>query len=88
MYFPFYFGNEFLLTKTNGTFRDLSYLNRDPKRVVVVDFDSGSYLNGKDNIIKVSQYKVEKEDQEIKKLLFLLNHLAKPEIKDIRKEIS
>ncbi len=88
MYFPFYFGNEFLLTKTNGTFRDLSYLNRDPKRVVVVDFSQESYLNGKDNIVKMSQYNGDKEDQEIKKLLFLLNHLAKPEVKDIRREIN
>ena len=38
MYFPFYFGNEFLLTKSNGSFRDLKYLNRDPKRTIVVDY--------------------------------------------------
>lgn len=62
MYFPFYFGNEFLLTKTNGSFRDLSYLNRDPKKVVVIDFEKDSYLNNKDNVIKISQYNGEKDD--------------------------
>lgn len=36
----------------------------------------------------MSKYNGEKEDQEIKKLIFMLNHLSKPEIKDVRKEIS
>lgn len=35
----------------------------------------------------MSKYKGEKEDREIKKLIFLLNHLSKPEMKDVRKEI-
>lgn len=77
MYFPFYFGNEFLLVKANGMYRDMQYLNWDPKWTVIVDFEKNSYLNAKDNIIKVSRYEGETEDQEIKKLLFLLNHLAK-----------
>jgi TFIIF-interacting CTD phosphatase-like protein len=88
MYFPFYFGNEFLLVKTNGMYRDMSYLNRDPKKTVIIDFEKDSYLNAKDNIIKMSHYEGQKDDQEIKKLLFFLNHLAKAEIKDVRKEIS
>ena len=44
MYFPFYFGNEFLLVKTNGMYRDMSYLNRDPKKTVIIDFEKDSYL--------------------------------------------
>lgn len=27
MYFPFYFGNEFLLVKASGMYRDMQYLN-------------------------------------------------------------
>lgn len=27
MYFPFHFGNEFLITKHNGMFKDLRYIN-------------------------------------------------------------
>jgi hypothetical protein len=56
MYFPFYFGNEFLLVKTNGMYRDMSYLNRDPKKTVIIDFEKDSYLNANDNIIKMSHY--------------------------------
>lgn len=61
-YFPFYFGNEFLLTKSDGSYWDLKYLNRDPKRTVVVDFDQKSYLNANNNIVMMSKYNGEKED--------------------------
>ncbi len=56
MYFPFYFGNEFLLVKSNGMYWDMSYLNWDPKWTIVIDYEKDSYLNAKDNIIKLSHY--------------------------------
>ncbi len=31
----------------------------------------------------MSKYQGEKDDKEIKKLIFLLNYLSKPEIKDV-----
>lgn len=62
MYFPFFFGNEFLLVKSDGLYRDMQYLNRDPKRTIIIDFDKDSYLNAKDNIIKVGQYNGQKDD--------------------------
>jgi TFIIF-interacting CTD phosphatase-like protein len=65
-------------------FKDMQYLNRDPKKVVIVDFEKDSYLNAKNNIVKIKHYEGEKEDQEIKKLMFLLSHLAKHEVKDVR----
>ncbi len=34
----------------------MSYLNRDPKKTVIIDFEKDSYLNANDNIIKMSHY--------------------------------
>lgn len=53
MYFPFFFGNEFFLTTLKGSFWDLKYLNWDPRRTIVVDYDQMSYLNKNNNIVKI-----------------------------------
>lgn len=87
MYFPFYFGNEFLVTRPSGMYKDLRYLNRKLNKVVAVDLED-CYLNNKNNTIKMGKYSGEEDDKELKQLILFLNHLAKSEVRDVRKEIS
>lgn len=84
MYFPFFFGHEFCVTKHQVTYKDLKYLNRKPNKIIAVDIEN-HYLNSNNNVIGLRKY--EEDDHELKKLTLLLNHLAKPEIKDVRREI-
>ena len=37
-YFPMFFGHEFMLTKVNGKYKDLKYINRNRKWLIVIDF--------------------------------------------------
>lgn len=36
--------------------KDLKYLNRSPKRTVVVDFDEDIYKNAKYNVVYLEKY--------------------------------
>lgn len=57
MYFPFFFGNEFLAQQVNGKMlKDLRYLNRNPRRTVVVDFDQNIYKNAENNVLFLERY--------------------------------
>jgi import inner membrane translocase subunit TIM50 len=86
-YLHWYFGNEFMVTKPSGLYKDLSFLNRDLDRVVVIDFDSDVYYNNKQNVIYLKEYRGEKDDKGLKEVSFFLNHLADPGIRDVRAEI-
>lgn len=68
--------------------KDLNYLNRNPKRTVVVDFDENIYKNANYNVIYLDKYEGSEEDDGLKKLSFFLEHLSKPEISDVRREIK
>ena len=61
-YFPMFFGHEFMLTKANGKYKDLNYINRNKKRLIVVDFDDKLYINNNYNVIKMDKYDGETED--------------------------
>ncbi len=43
-----------MINSIKGSFKDMNYLNRDPRRTVIVDFEKDSYLNTNNNLIKIS----------------------------------
>lgn len=87
MYFKYFFGHEFLMAKANGYYKDLSFMNRNLSRVVVIDFDEKAYLHNNNNVIKIPKYEGEQNDESLNDLLIFLKHLASPKIKDVRNEI-
>jgi len=87
MYFPFYFGHEFLVTNKQGMFKDLKKLNRKLNKIVAVDFEN-DYMNSNNNAIYLKKYSGETDDKELKILTLFLTHLAQKNVKDVRKEIQ
>lgn len=87
MYFPFFFGHEFLTVDKDGIRKkDLKRINRDPRKIVAIDHEN-SFLSTS-NAFKISEYHGSDNDKEIKYLTIFLNHLASNKVKDIRKEIK
>ena len=87
-YFMWNLGREFFTTMPDGSYKDLRFINRDPKKFIAVDFTMDSYLNHKDNVILINNYHGETEDNSLKELSLFLEHCANSNIKDVRKEIK
>ena len=88
LYLRFIFGNEFLLTKGNGRYKDLQYLNRSMKKVVALDFNQDDYLNNNNNVLFMKKYNGETYDDSLRQAQIFLKHLANPKVRDVRKEIK
>lgn len=57
----------------NGRYiKDLAYLNRDPKSVIVIDKDVDSVNKHPQNVIVLSEFQGDEKDDELIKLLPLL----------------
>lgn len=52
MYFPFFFGSEFMINKKHKYFKDLTRINRKMNKLVAIDFED-NYIGSKNNVIKV-----------------------------------
>lgn len=52
MYFPFFFGSEFMIGKKNKSYKDLNRINRRMNKVIAIDFEN-NYLGSKNNVIKM-----------------------------------
>lgn len=87
-YFMWNLGREFFTTMPDGSYKDLRFINRDPKKFIVVDFTSDSYLNHKDNVVVIDKYEGQMEDNGLRELGLFLEHCATQGVKDIRREIK
>lgn len=87
-YFIWNFGREFMTTMPDGQYKDLKLMNRDPKKFIAVDFSTNSYLNHKENVVLLDQYKGEVEDNGLRELSMFLEHCATQNVKDVRREIK
>jgi import inner membrane translocase subunit TIM50 len=86
-YFQWVFGREFLVLDKTKYVKDISMLNRDLRKIVVIDFNKEAYKNDPENLIIVDKYHGEEYEDTLKYLSIYLNHLANPSVKDVRKEI-
>jgi len=93
------FGNESLVFESGEYIKDLSYLNRDLKKVIIIDKDPRYLKKQPNNAIYLSEFKGDMADNELYELLPFLEckkgflggwsflDLAKPEVKDVQQEI-
>lgn len=69
--------------KKNKLVKDLSRLNRDLEKTIIVDFDEQSFSEQPENAIKISPWKGAEDDYLIK-LISLLEYIATLQTKDVR----
>lgn len=68
--------------------KDLNYLNRDLKSVIVIDFDPLNVKYHPNNVMVIPEFSGDGTDRELVQSIVFLKEMAKPEIKDVRKEIE
>ena len=87
MVFAGVFGRECQVLGQGQFYKDLKYLNRDLKRVLVVENDPKHVIQHTENAIILPPYKGDQDDKALFELLPVLDHLSKPNVKDIREEL-
>lgn len=80
-------GHESTLLKDGRHIRDLSYMNRDIKDIVCIDFDPEKFYFHQDNVIKIPEWTGESTDRVLLDLLPFLEHLSQPGL-DVRQELK
>ena len=91
-----YFGKECMVFSHGHYIKDLKYLNRDLRNVIVVDVSKDVVAKHKENVITLSQFKGDNDsDRELFHLSMLLESkscfildLGKPNVRDVRKQLA
>jgi import inner membrane translocase subunit TIM50 len=81
------FGHEHTLLKDGKYIKDLSYMNRDVNKIVVIDVDDAKVAYHKDNVILLPPWEGDKEDRALIDLVPFLEHLAKHG-NDVKQELQ
>jgi import inner membrane translocase subunit TIM50 len=66
------FGRESMIWSNGRYIKDLAYLNRDPRNIVVIDRDVRNVGKHPQNVILLKEFTGDDSDQELNKLLPLL----------------
>jgi import inner membrane translocase subunit TIM50 len=74
-YISNFLGKESMVWKNGSYIKDLSYLNRDLRKVIVIDRKKENVKNQPENVIILPEYDGSKEDNELTKLLALLERI-------------
>lgn len=77
-----------LLTKEGNYVKDLSYMNRDLKDVIYIDFDEEKAQFHKDNVIVLPRWEGDMADRELYDLMPFLENLGQAHGSDARAEIK
>lgn len=73
----------------NGSYvKDLHFLNRDLKNVVCVDYDPENIKFNPTNAVILPEFNGDGKDRELIMAIVFLKEMAKPDVKDVRKEIE
>lgn len=70
------FGHEHTLLKDGKYVKDLSYMNRDVKKIVVIESDEEWVAFHKDNVIVLPEFNGDPDDWALIDLIPFLEHLA------------
>lgn len=81
-------GRECLSYRDGELVKDLSYLNRDLKNVVIIDKSPKMVRLQEDNAILLPEFFGSDSDRALIEILPFLEHLVKDKIPDVRKEIE
>jgi hypothetical protein len=79
-------GHESTLLKEGRYIRDLSYMNRDIKDIVCLDFDPEKYYHHQENVIKIPEWNGEQDDRILIDIIPFMEHIAQGG--DVRKELD
>ena len=80
-------GHESTLLKDGHYIKDLSYMGRDIRDMVVIDFAAEKVGNHPNNVIVLPRWEGDREDRELISLTPFLEHLAQQEY-DVRDELE
>ena len=80
-------GHESTLLKDGRYIKDLSYMNRDVKNIVCIDFNPDNYFYHQKNVIKVPKFEGDDSDRVLLDLMPFLEYLANPGV-DVRRELD
>lgn len=73
----------------NGEYvKDLYFLNRDLKNVVCIDYNPESVTFNPRNTVIIPEFLGDGRDRELIQAIVFLKELARPEVKDVRKELD
>lgn len=82
-------GRESTVLKNGQYIKDLSYLNRDLRQVIYIDFSDEKAEFHKDNVLILPRWDGNNfNDRELYDILPFLEHLADGRIRDVREEIK
>ena len=88
MIFTARMGRECLCYRGGELVKDLSYLNRDLKNVVIIDKSTQMVRLQPDNAIILPEFTGDENDKALVDLIPFLEHLVKDRIPDVREEIK
>jgi import inner membrane translocase subunit TIM50 len=81
-------GREATLLKGGKYIKDLSYLNRDMKDVIYIDFEDQKAEFHKDNILILPRWEGNFDDRELYDIMPFLENLGQAHGSDIRQELK
>lgn len=85
--FPYAFGKE-SMCYDGQYYKDLKYLNRDLKKVVVLDYNEKTLRDFSNNGIFIDKFDGNMDDKLLLETIPLLERLADPSIRDVREELK
>lgn len=81
-------GHESMVLEGTRRIKDLKYINRDIKKVVVIESNPDRLKYHVENGIYLSNYDGNPDDKELYKLMPFLEYLLSPAVKDVREELK
>jgi len=73
----------------NGHYvKDLEFLNRDLRNVICIDYNPDNVAYNPHNVVVIPEFNGDGKDRELLQAIVFLKELAKPEVRDVRKELE
>lgn len=73
----------------NGHYvKDLEFLNRDLRNVICIDYNPDNVAFNPHNVVVIPEFNGDGKDRELLQSIVFLKELAKPEVRDVRKELE
>lgn len=81
-------GSESMVVEGAKRVKDLKYINRDPKKIIVIESNPERLPKQPENGIFIPTFEGDPDDTELFKLLPFLEYLSNPAVRDVREELK
>lgn len=81
-------GKECMAYRKGEFIKDLDYLNRDLKNVIIIEKNPSKVKNHLDNAILLPEFLGDTNDKHLVELIPFLEHIAKDKVPDVREELN